>query len=264
MTVTIPEREIEDERTIEERIAELEALIKEARQRARRRRAAYAAVVLVALAGVVTGAIGVGGGGVDIDGSVAEGSPASATNTSRAREAAIAASPLYISAIQVNPKRPNVVYASTLTNDLDRRSVLKSTDGGQTWNAADTGLTEPAAGGGGRSTGGRARARPAITERALRGHRERRLQDEGRSEDVEAREQRLRPSNGSPPPPCRRLDIRACCRPIAHIDGVCRQLRRRSVEDEQRRRHMEERAAGTVHQSGQSTRVGPRPCTRAR
>ena len=116
MTVTIPPHapEIEDERTVEERIAELEALIKEARQRARRRRAAYAAVVLVALAGVITGAIGIGGGGVDIDASVAEGSPASATNTSRASEVAIAASPLYISAIQVDPKRPNIVYASTL------------------------------------------------------------------------------------------------------------------------------------------------------
>ena len=146
MTVTVPPREPEivDKRTVEERIAELEALITEARRRARRRRAAYA-VVLVALAGLVTGAIGIGGGGVDIGGSVAEGSPASATNTSRAREAAIAASPLNITAIQVDPKRPTIVYASTLTNDLDRRSVLMSTDGGQRWNAADTGLTEPAA-----------------------------------------------------------------------------------------------------------------------
>jgi photosystem II stability/assembly factor-like uncharacterized protein len=57
----------------------------------------------------------------------------------------MAASPLYISAIRVDPKRPNVVYASTLLTDLERRSVLKSRDGGKTWNAADTGLTEPAA-----------------------------------------------------------------------------------------------------------------------
>ncbi len=41
-------------------------------------------------------------------------------------------SPLVISVIQVNPKRPNVVYASTLLQVLDGRSVLKSTDGGQT------------------------------------------------------------------------------------------------------------------------------------
>ena len=64
---------------------------------------------------------------------------------SYARGAPAQTSPLVISAIQVNPKRPNVVYASTLLTDLERRSVLKSTDGGQTWNAADTGLTEPAA-----------------------------------------------------------------------------------------------------------------------
>jgi hypothetical protein len=86
VTVTIPPREpeLEDERSVEERIAELEALIKEARRRARRRRAAYAAVALVALAGVVAGANGIGGG-VDVDASVApaQGSPASATNTSR-------------------------------------------------------------------------------------------------------------------------------------------------------------------------------------
>lgn len=46
----------------------------------------------------------------------------------------------YISGIQVNPKRPNIVYASTLGPD----SVLKSTDAGTTWSAADTGLTNPA------------------------------------------------------------------------------------------------------------------------
>lgn len=52
---------------------------------------------------------------------------------SYARGASAQASPVYISAIQVNPKRPNVVYAGT----LDPRSVLKSTDGGQTWSAAN-------------------------------------------------------------------------------------------------------------------------------
>jgi photosystem II stability/assembly factor-like uncharacterized protein len=146
VTITLPPREpeIDDERSVEERIAELEALIKEARRRARRRRAAYAAVLLVALAGVVAGAVG-GSGGVDVDALVAQGSPASATDTSRAGEAPIAESSLYISAIRVDPKRPNIVYASTLLTDLERRSVLKSTDGGQTWRAADTGLTEPAA-----------------------------------------------------------------------------------------------------------------------
>jgi photosystem II stability/assembly factor-like uncharacterized protein len=49
-----------------------------------------------------------------------------------------------LSAIQINPKNPNIVYASSLVSDLDKRSVVKSTDGGQTWKAADTGLTLPA------------------------------------------------------------------------------------------------------------------------
>ena len=44
------------------------------------------------------------------------------------------------SAIQVNPKNPNVVYASTLLSDLHRRSVVKSTDGGKTWSDASTGI----------------------------------------------------------------------------------------------------------------------------
>ena len=147
MTVTIPPRRpgIEDERSVEERIAELEALMKEARRRARRRRAAYAAVVVVGLAGAVAGTGGIGGGGVDVDASIAQGSPASAANTSRAGKAPITDSRLYISAILVDPKRPNIVYASTLLTDLEKRSVLKSTDGGKTWTAAETGLTEPAA-----------------------------------------------------------------------------------------------------------------------
>lgn len=142
MTVTLPPRppEIGDERTVEERIAELEALIKEARRRARRRRAAYAAVVLVALGGVVAGAFGVGSGGVGVEASVAQGSHASARNTSRTGEVAIAGRASWISAIQVDPKRPNIVYAST----LGPNGVLKSTDAGKTWSFADTGLTDPA------------------------------------------------------------------------------------------------------------------------
>ena len=48
-------------------------------------------------------------------------------------------SQLYISGIQINPKRPSVVYAGTLGPD----SVLKSTDAGKTWTAANAGLTVP-------------------------------------------------------------------------------------------------------------------------
>ena len=44
-------------------------------------------------------------------------------------------SPTYISAIQVDPTRPNVVFAGTIDH-----GVLKSTDGGRTWGAANRGL----------------------------------------------------------------------------------------------------------------------------
>jgi photosystem II stability/assembly factor-like uncharacterized protein len=41
-------------------------------------------------------------------------------------------------AIQVHPKRPNIVYASFIGS-----GVMKSTDAGQTWTAANKGLTTP-------------------------------------------------------------------------------------------------------------------------
>ena len=62
------------------------------------------------------------------------------SGASYAQGAPIAESPLYISGIEVNPKRTNIVYAST----LGPNSVLKSTDAGKTWSVADTGLTNPA------------------------------------------------------------------------------------------------------------------------
>lgn len=47
-------------------------------------------------------------------------------------------SPTYISAIQADPKRPAVIYAGA-----GHHGVLKSADGGQTWGAANEGLTVP-------------------------------------------------------------------------------------------------------------------------
>jgi photosystem II stability/assembly factor-like uncharacterized protein len=111
--------DIDDERDVEEQpVHDSEALIEEARRRARRRRAGYAASGLVALAAAGLTIVVVAGGGI---------------NTAQ--------SSIYISAIRVDPKRPSTVYASTVLTDLERRSVLKSTDGGKTWNAADMGLT---------------------------------------------------------------------------------------------------------------------------
>jgi photosystem II stability/assembly factor-like uncharacterized protein len=62
-------------------------------------------------------------------------------SASYARGGPAAESPSYIAAIQIDPKRPNVVYASALGGS--RGAVIKSTDGGRTWSAADTGLTAP-------------------------------------------------------------------------------------------------------------------------
>ena len=47
------------------------------------------------------------------------------------------------SAIQINPERPNIVYASTLGDDTRPGGVFKSTDAGKTWRLANTGLTVP-------------------------------------------------------------------------------------------------------------------------
>lgn len=55
---------------------------------------------------------------------------------SYARGGAAQTSAEYVTAIQVHPKRANIVYASSLDH-----GVLKSTDGGQTWSAANRGLT---------------------------------------------------------------------------------------------------------------------------
>lgn len=47
-------------------------------------------------------------------------------------------------AIQVNPKRPNIVYASSLGDDTRPGGIFKSTDAGKTWSLLVTGLTNPA------------------------------------------------------------------------------------------------------------------------
>jgi len=45
-----------------------------------------------------------------------------------------------VTSLAVDPKNPDTVYAATFTN-----GVLKTIDGGQSWNAMNTGLTNLAA-----------------------------------------------------------------------------------------------------------------------
>src|SRR5215470_59353 len=80
MPVTVPPRSTDtpDDRDLAQRVADLEALIEEARRRARRRRRLYAAAVLAAAAAVVAALFGVGGSGNgSFGGTVADGGTAS-------------------------------------------------------------------------------------------------------------------------------------------------------------------------------------------
>ena len=102
----------------------LRALIEEARRRARRRRRMYGAAVVsfAIVAGIVF--------------ATQQGPPSSPSGS----PAAYSPSP---SAIQVDPKRPNIVYASARGDDTHEGGVFKSTDAGKTWSLADTGLSNP-------------------------------------------------------------------------------------------------------------------------
>lgn len=102
----------------------LRALIEEAKRRARRRRRWYRAALFsfALVAGIVL--------------ATQHGPPSSPSGSS----AAYAPSP---SAIQIDPRHPNIVYTSALGDETHEGGVFKSTDAGKTWSLADTGLTNP-------------------------------------------------------------------------------------------------------------------------
>ena len=132
MSVAPPPRrpDIEHDRDLEQRVADLEALIEEARRRATRRRRIYAALALSALGIAAWAAFGIGGSG-----GVSSGPPAAAGPS-----AALAAQPSAlrwqalhgpaggdIFAIAVDPADSKIVYAGGWGN------LFKSTDGGDSW-----------------------------------------------------------------------------------------------------------------------------------
>jgi hypothetical protein len=134
VSVTVPPRDTDDEHDLEDRVAELEALIEEARRRARRRRRLYAAVVFAAIAAGAAALFDVGGNGVSVGRSVAEGSSRpSATQPDQGRWGpSHGPDGGYVFAIAVDPANSDVVYAAGWGN------VFKSTNGGGSWRDVTT------------------------------------------------------------------------------------------------------------------------------
>ncbi|PWU24810.1 MAG: hypothetical protein C5B48_04475 [Candidatus Rokuibacteriota bacterium] len=136
MTVTAPphEPESEQDRDLEQRVADLEALIEEARRRARRRRVRSAAAFAVAAGAAVVGLIGFHGGGGG-----GTGTAAPAGDSAARREATKATPPFgplpaghVASAFAFDRRRSNVVYIAS-RDARDGVYVLKTTDNGQHW-----------------------------------------------------------------------------------------------------------------------------------
>jgi photosystem II stability/assembly factor-like uncharacterized protein len=136
LTVAAPPRgpELEQERDLEQRVADLEALIEEARRRARRRRIRTAAAFVVAAAAVVIGLIGFDGGGGGSAGTVAFAGGSGARG--QAAKAALPLGPLPAGngadAFAFDPRRPNVVYMA-IAHATAGVFVYKTTDGGRHW-----------------------------------------------------------------------------------------------------------------------------------
>jgi photosystem II stability/assembly factor-like uncharacterized protein len=137
VTVTTPPRgpEIEQDRDLEQRVADLEALIEEARQRARRRRLRNGTAFAVAAAAGVAGLIGLNGsgGGDTSTASLAHSasSPGAAAKTGSPSLGALPVSSGYLDSFAFDPRNPQIVYV--LTAPPGR--VSKTADGGAHWQA---------------------------------------------------------------------------------------------------------------------------------
>jgi len=131
VTVTVPPRaHPQHDRDLERRVAELEALIEEARRRARRRRRIYAAIVLSALGAAAWASFDMGGGGGVSLGRSAAGSPSGLAATASATgrwQPTGGPQGGDVFSLAVDPDSPAVVYAGGWGK------VFKSTDGGRRW-----------------------------------------------------------------------------------------------------------------------------------
>jgi hypothetical protein len=138
VTVAAPPRgpEIEQDRDLEQRVTDLEALIEEARRRARRRRTRRGAAALLLVAAGAVAFIGFGGHGGGGAGSAAtahaRSSPGSTANVESPPLAALPAD-ASVSAFAFDPRNPNIVYVGTGVNNSSKSRVYKSTDAGKHW-----------------------------------------------------------------------------------------------------------------------------------
>jgi len=147
MSVTSPPRgpEIERDRDLERRVADLEALIEEARRRARRRRQrnwGAALLVAAAVAGLLIGFGGHGGGGA---GSAAlahaPGSQAPVANADSPALGALPPDAGRVESFAFDSRNPEIVYVLTnggVPGTPVPTHVFKTTDGGQHWHATAT------------------------------------------------------------------------------------------------------------------------------
>lgn len=136
MTVTTPpgKTDTEHDRDLGQRVADLEALIEEARRRARRRRIRNGAALAVIAAAVVAGLIGFHGSGGGGAGAEAPAGDSGAKSQAAKPTPSLAPLPYgnEVSAFAFDPRQPNVVYVAS----RDARGgvyVYKTTDNGRHW-----------------------------------------------------------------------------------------------------------------------------------
>jgi photosystem II stability/assembly factor-like uncharacterized protein len=136
VTVTTPPHrsEIGQDRPLEQRVADLEALIEEARRRARRRRIRNGTAFAVAVAAGVAGLFGFHGGGAGSIGtaSLAGGSGAAGQAGKPAPSLAPVPAGNGAQAFAFDPRRPNVVYMA-VAHSVGGVFVYRTTDGGRHW-----------------------------------------------------------------------------------------------------------------------------------
>ena len=125
---------MERDRDLAQRVADLEALIEEARRRARRRRIRNGTALTVAAAAGVAGLIGFNGGGGGGAGTAALAGGSGAGGQAGKPAPSLAPIPAGngAEAFAFDPRRPNVVYMA-VAHAVGGVYVYKTTDGGQHW-----------------------------------------------------------------------------------------------------------------------------------